>query len=123
MVSFWLFVNQSTAFVVFDIQRYVVPRNSSNTVTIASIWRTFGAFVVIICHCVVIIGVYVFYVIVLLIGLSSVRLVVLQLALSVFKLTWSHFYIKGTVRSLKLSTEYRNVCILFMVLFTYLHFW
>ena len=77
-------------------------------------------FMVVATYCVVITFVNVIYVLVLLQGLSAVDLICLQLLLSVFKLSCNRYYIDFGIRRLVVSSASRNVCVTFMMLFSFL---
>jgi hypothetical protein len=74
---------------------------------------------VLVAHMVITIITNIAYVYALINGLDAALLVLLQVALSLFKLTWNKVYVPQSLRCLKLGDKSYLLCRCFMVLFTF----
>jgi hypothetical protein len=89
-------------------------------ITRAMIWHYCMIAGVLIVHMATTIIVNVFYVYALIIGVPTSAVIVLQGALSIFKLAWNSWFVVWVLKKLHLSNENHLTCATFMVLFTFL---
>jgi Leucine-rich repeat (LRR) protein len=75
---------------------------------------------VLVVHMVITIIVNVFYVYALLVGISKTGIIVLQGALSIFKISWNNIFVVWVMKRLQMSHANHLLCSTFMVLFTFL---
>jgi Leucine-rich repeat (LRR) protein len=96
------------------------PSRGYNSIRWADFQYYLSIGTVLLIHMLVTVVVNVGYVYALIVGLSTGGLLALQLALSLFKLTWNNIFVPFALKNLKLSRHNACLCSSFMMLFTFL---